>query len=302
MILKTLIFVFLSTSLVSANSQTHLQVLCANDRGNYTDDSVYHRNLVTVLSSLTDKILTNSFYNATAGVGLDTIYALYICGGSVNPIDCATCVLDAADSIQRDCPVEKEAIAVSHQCKLRYANRNIFSQVDINPHSWWCSFGEQVPMNHTEFNGVVVTGLGDLIHQVAYNKSSGLFGTHEIGVGVGGRLRLEVQCTPDLTSDDCDWCLRSALSFDTSLCGSGMVWNFITMPSCQLEYRTIVMPKDGGSLLPLPLPSSPLLPPLLAHQYYNDDDINVIVKAIVPTKKQGSCLGKEFYSGEKEQR
>ncbi|XP_019261042.1 PREDICTED: cysteine-rich receptor-like protein kinase 10 [Nicotiana attenuata] len=83
--------------------------LCGNNN-NYTENSTYHNNLNKLLSSLSSNMDKYGFYNASIGQNTDMVSAIVLCRGDVELLEaCRTCVSNVVQNLTQLCPNQKEA-------------------------------------------------------------------------------------------------------------------------------------------------------------------------------------------------
>lgn len=216
--------------LTFARSQDLNPSNCGN-RGNYTQNSTYSANLNTTLTSLSSNMGDNGFYNATAGEGQDRAYAIALCRGDVLRDRCRSCVENAAVELRQVCPSQKEAIRWYDLCMLRYSNQPIYGILANEPGS--SLRNTEAATNPRQFREDR-TALLDVLRGRAANGSSLL------KVAAGSRNTSDsdtlyglLQCTPDLSQKDCDYCLIQA----GQPLSSTAVGMRILRPSCNLRYE-----------------------------------------------------------------
>ncbi|RXH82047.1 hypothetical protein DVH24_036388 [Malus domestica] len=220
------------------------------DNTTFTPNSAFQSNLIGLLFTLFSNATRDTgFYNATASSSqnpYDTVYGLFLCGGNVDSTDdCKTCVAAAISDALKRCPDRKNVIIWNTNCMLRYSDESFFSRADDKPlvPRW---NREKVTANQSRFYQDLTAGVRELAAQASYKSDkfatktkagSGYIWMHVLG-----------QCTQDLSSRDCEWCLRGAIAKVPRIHEGGQ----LLCPSCRLTIKV-----NGYSLL---TPSSP--PPL----------------------------------------
>ena len=237
MFLASYSFLFLIT-FVSQAKPEFLYNFCINDNGNYTANSTYQNNLNTLLSNLTSNTQINyGFYNLSYGQNTDKVNAIGLGRGDVKPDVCRSCLNDSRVLLTKLCPNQKEAIGWYEDCMLRYSNRSIFGVMEASP-----SFYMANPNNVTEvdqFNPV----LGNLmrkLREIAASSDSRLKFATDSAPDVNLIFQTIyglVQCTPDLSQQDCNNCLEGAISEIPSCCNN-KIGGRVVKPSCNIRYET----------------------------------------------------------------
>ncbi|XP_058754093.1 cysteine-rich receptor-like protein kinase 29 [Vicia villosa] len=228
--------------LVIIVSQTNAQPdfiyrFCINDKGNYTTNSTYQKNLNTLLSNLTSNTQINyGFYNFSHGQNNDKVNAIGLCRGDVTPDVCRNCLNDSRLLLTKLCPNQKEAMAGYDLCMLRYSNRSIFGIKEDSP-----DYPLSNPDNASEadqFNQVLGNLMRKLKKKAASSDSSTLkFAADSDSTDMNFQTIYGlVQCTPDLSSQDCNDCLEGAISQIPTCCDK-KIGARVIKPSCNIRYE-----------------------------------------------------------------
>ncbi|KAH8512055.1 hypothetical protein H0E87_009302 [Populus deltoides] len=254
---------------------------CSNDT-TYTRNSTYQANLNLLLSSLVSNATRNNldgFYNSSIGLDPDDVYGLFLCRGDVNKNACQNCVaLAAKEAIQR-CPVEKVVILWYDLCLLRCSNRAFFATMDQDPGEFLFKSDQNIADEPERFNRLVATTMNDTVTQATIATSGGKkFAVEEVYFTKSLNLYSLAQCTPDLSSSDCNRCLRIAISILPSCC-SQKPGASILYPSCNVRYETFKFYNiTTVAAKPPPPPPSPLTRP----REKGHVSIIVIVAIVIP--------------------
>ncbi|KAG8382872.1 hypothetical protein BUALT_Bualt05G0124500 [Buddleja alternifolia] len=210
---------------------------CFNN-GNYTSNSTYSNNLNTILPSIPSKMSYQGFHNASLGQIPDRVNVIAFCRGDIQPDQCRscmTCIQGATDELVNFCPNQRQAILWSELCSLRYSNDLIYGIMADLP----------AVMFHSVDN---VTS-----PQQFYEDLRTLFDNLRNQAAAGGSLMREaagsqtapdsqtiygfLQCSSDISSDDCSLCLTTAAQRIPGCCVDSMNVR-ILQPSCTLRYET----------------------------------------------------------------
>ncbi|KAK4258921.1 hypothetical protein QN277_005316 [Acacia crassicarpa] len=220
---------------------------------NFTSDSPYQFNLITLLTSLYSKAnaTDNQFYNATVEADTDAVYGEYMCRGDVPMEVCQTCVQDATSRIASECPYNREAIIWYDQCYVRYSDRYFFSTLHQLPNVISFFTDDDCSRRLTPIKCKMIQSTGFMIPRISGSQlnltlnnavveleaetSNKRFATKAANLTLRDKLYTLVQCTPDLSPQFCSKCLYGLIklipSNDTVLGGR------ILNPSCNLGFR-----------------------------------------------------------------
>ncbi|KAF2303634.1 hypothetical protein GH714_020415 [Hevea brasiliensis] len=241
-----------------AQSPTYLYHFCSNTT-TFTANSTYQANLNLLLSSLSSNSTGNNtgFYSTSTGRDPDDIYGLFLCRGDITSDACQTCVTLATTEIVQRCPVEKEAITWYDQCLLRYSNQSFFSIMSEQPMVYM--WNTQNITDQDRFNQLLSNSMNDAATEAA-NASPGAkkFAVNESNFNAFQKLYNLVQCTPDISSSDCNRCLQAAISNLPNCCG-GKQGGRVLSPSCNIRYE--IYPFYNATTPRAPPPSTPVVPP-----------------------------------------
>ncbi|MED6180560.1 hypothetical protein PIB30_011322 [Stylosanthes scabra] len=246
---------FISKS--SANSENSFYYFCDqnNDRGNYTANSNYATNLNNLLSTLTSNTKINyGFYNSSYGQNTDKVNAIGLCRGDIKPEECRGCLDQAKANLTQLCPNRKEAIGwyQDEKCMLRYSDRYIFGHNETGPAYYMWNMNNAT--NADKFNGVVNNLLDTLRSKAALGDSRRKYGEGNAVVPSNKTVYGVVQCTPDLSEEECDSCLVESIKVLPSCCND-KIGARIVRPSCYLRYETSFLFYDPSAQSPSPSPS-----------------------------------------------
>lgn len=231
---------------------------CNNGIGNYTANSTYQTNLNTLLSSLSSNTqIDYGFYNFSQGQDPDKVYAIGMCRGDVKPDECRSCLNDSRVLLTQLCPNQKEAIGWYDTCMLRYSNRSIFGIVETSPVYYVYALNNATDMD--QFN----QGLRELVDSLGSKAASGdSLKKYAAGSTQGPSFQTIfalLQCTPDLSKQQCNDCLVGTIT-DIQSCCAGKINGRIGKPSCNLRFDTSPF-YDPTADAPQPPPSQAPPPP-----------------------------------------
>ncbi|GMY32298.1 cysteine-rich receptor-like protein kinase 26 [Fagus crenata] len=259
---STLLFLSATFMLISqAISQPNFLYYSCLDKGNYTINSIYNANLNYLLSSLpslsSNTEIDNGFYNFSYGQNPDKVYALGLCRGDVKPEVCRSCLTNATNLLTLLCPNQKEAIGWYDYCMLRYSFRNIFGIKEDSP-SFYMWNTNNVSANVDEFNQDLRTLFDSLRSGASTGGSLRKFAAGNATAPNFQTLYALMQCTPDLSEQDCSDCLGGVMGGIPNCC-NGKQGGRVVGPSCNLRYEVYLFYDPTAD----PTPPSPSPPPSL---------------------------------------
>jgi hypothetical protein len=202
-------------------------------------NSTFRVNLNLLLSSLASNAtwyITNGFYNTSFGQNTYKVYGQFICRGDVSTTVCQNCVTFATKDIVQRCPIGIASIVYYDACILRYSNRNIFSKVDQSP-GFTLLNTQNITTEPQRFNNLVETTMNDLAARAASAPPGAKkFAVNKTSFDAFRNIYSLAQCTPDLSSSDCNQCLSAAIA-DLPFCCSSRTGGRVLFPSCYIHYE-----------------------------------------------------------------
>uniref|UniRef100_A0A453GPZ6 non-specific serine/threonine protein kinase n=1 Tax=Aegilops tauschii subsp. strangulata TaxID=200361 RepID=A0A453GPZ6_AEGTS len=209
---------------------------CANNNGNYTPNSTYQANLRLLSSTLPKKAASNTNLFATATVGdvPDMVHALTLCRGDFNASACQSCVATAFEDAQQLCAYNKEAAVYYDPCMLKFSNKNFLATTDTDNQGLLLYNTQNFTTNADITQRLLFTLINSTAQSAA--NSSRRFTTSRLDVGSSPTLYCLMQCTPDLTADDCMACFQSVLSVTLQYLG-GRQGGRVLGVRCNMRYE-----------------------------------------------------------------
>uniref|UniRef100_A0A2N9GGM7 Cysteine-rich receptor-like protein kinase 25 n=1 Tax=Fagus sylvatica TaxID=28930 RepID=A0A2N9GGM7_FAGSY len=260
---STLLFlsaIFMLISQAISQPPNFLYQFCL-DKGNYTSNSTYNANLNHLLSSLpslsSNTEIDNGFYNVSYGQNPDKVYALGLCRADAKHEVCRSCLSNATNLLTLLCPNQKEAIGWYDYCMLRYSFRNIFGIKEDSP-SFYMWNRNNVSANVDEFNQDLRTLFDSLRSRASTGGSLRKFAAGNATAPNFQTLYALMQCTPDLSEQDCSDCLGGVMGGIPNCC-NGKQGGRVVGPSCNLRYEVYLFYDPTAD----PTPPSPSPPPSL---------------------------------------
>ena len=248
---------FILIAKATAQPPSFLYYFCMNDNGNYTNNSAYKTNLNALLSALpTNNGNGYGFYNLSRGTGTDTVNAIGLCRGDVATDVCRSCLDNATQLLPTICPNQKEAVGWYDFCMLRYSNRTILGTRETDQKFFMWNLNN-VSSNVEAFYGALRGLLDELKTRAASGGSLRKFAAGNASAPGFTTIYALVQCTPDLSRQDCNDCLDDAFG-NLRDCCNGKIGGRVIGPSCNFRYevRLFYQPTPDAPLGPSP-PSPP---------------------------------------------
>ncbi|GLT30998.1 hypothetical protein SLA2020_057670 [Shorea laevis] len=231
-----LLFIFFSSVNLCFAAIPNFKYKCVTN-DNYTDGSTYQVNLQrlsTQISSTED--FNYGFYNITVGKNPDQVNAIGLCRGDVKQDACKTCLNNSLPELEQSCPNNKEAVGWSDsRCMLHYSGRYIFGTKETTPFA--VERNSRKSPNIDRFNLALSSLLKNLSSQAAAGGSLRKFAAGNASApNYFDRIFAFVQCTPDLSQQECGECLETAMRKIIGYC-YGNIGCKILLPSCFFRYE-----------------------------------------------------------------
>ncbi|KAA8530585.1 hypothetical protein F0562_005294 [Nyssa sinensis] len=226
--------VFFYSNVVVCIQYNFLRHIECDNTSNYTSNSTFSTNLAQALNTLQSSTATTGFNTTTAGNLIEPVTALALCRGSSSPSTCQSCIAEASSGIRSSCPSQKSAQVWYDLCMVRYSSTNFISKPNNNI----------VFFVHWEAP-VATSDLDSYSQRVEYllrNLSSTAVSSEKrYAVGRTELLNLTgygyVDCTRDISSEDCRTCLVSAMEATKGCCLTKPV-SWMLTPTCNFQFNT----------------------------------------------------------------
>ncbi|XP_062144753.1 putative cysteine-rich receptor-like protein kinase 9 [Alnus glutinosa] len=221
------------------NPNIYLNHNCSDQQGSYTSGSTYKANLDHLFSNSID--IDYGFYNSSYGESPDKVYGIGLCRGDLKPDECRNCLNISKDNLTLErCPNQKEAIVWFNECMLRYSSRNIFSTMDDTTEYPWMSQLYNVSDYSNDEKDEFKKDLSNLLQNLSGRAAAG-GSLRKFAVGNASAPRSQtiyglVQCTPDLSEQDCSRCLSGAIN-NFLKAYADRLGGRILRPSCNFRYE-----------------------------------------------------------------
>nr|XP_048325958.1 cysteine-rich receptor-like protein kinase 26 isoform X3 [Ziziphus jujuba var. spinosa] len=209
---------------------------CNAEDGNRTDAStIYNQNLNSLLTTFVSDTNNNyGFYNSSWGQNPEKVNAIALCRGDVLPNDCRQCINETSTRLLLNCRNRKEAIIWGELCLVRYSDSSIFYMKKEAPFKSLPS--PNFVASAERYKKTLDPLLESLIKKASLGDSLKKFAYDNTKVPDAEDIYALVQCTPDLSQQDCSDCLVNSTSQIPGCCG-GKSGGRVLKPSCTLRYE-----------------------------------------------------------------
>ncbi|KAI3710431.1 hypothetical protein L2E82_40211 [Cichorium intybus] len=226
-----------------------------DQNANFTTNGTYQRILDEALSSLTsDTSITYGFYNRSVGQSPDQVNVIAMCRGDVVPDDCRRCINDSSTRLREICPIQKGAIGWTDRCMVRYSNSTILGILDTSLVGYL--WNPNNASNVDQFNQALDPLLDQLRSEASRGGPLRKYASNETNGPRLSKIYGFMQCTPDLSEDQCYNCLDRAIQQIPNCCDSKRGGR-VLYPSCSIRYEDYIFFNDTVVLAPPPSPPSP---------------------------------------------
>ncbi|CAN7109528.1 unnamed protein product [Brassica rapa subsp. narinosa] len=217
-----LCFVFITIGVTSVSAQN----VCM-DNGHFRPNDTYDTNRRLILSSLPSNVTSQEglFFNGSIGQEPNRVYATGMCIPGSNPQDCSDCIKLASDGLLQSCPNQTNAftwLGDPTLCLVRYASTSFSGSGDLTPRRMVTN-GGYIASNKTEFKKTWEDLVARMIDVASTGKSTPLFSNNHYTANSAALTSSQnmyalMQCTPDVSSRDCENCLRQSANDFHSCC------------------------------------------------------------------------------------
>ncbi|XP_009137330.1 cysteine-rich receptor-like protein kinase 11 isoform X1 [Brassica rapa] len=285
-----LCFVLISFSVALVSAQT-----CMN-KGYFSSNGTYNANRRLILSFLPSNVTAQDafFYNGSIGQEPNRVYARGMCIPGSTSYDCYHCIKTASGGLIQSCPNQTDAYwwrVEPTLCHVRYSNSSFSGSADLNPRVVLTNIGD-LTSNLTEFTKIWEHLVARVIVVASTPKnipfSSNNYYTANIeSFEAFQNIYAVMQCTPDLSSGDCESCLRQNAR-DYQSCCSQKKGGLVMQPSCFFRWDLYTFSKAFPVASPPPMSIRSLPPPPGDSANTNDNNskgisAGIVVAITVPT-------------------
>ncbi|KAI4323607.1 hypothetical protein L6164_023200 [Bauhinia variegata] len=235
----------LSLTIVATKAQTPIYLW--DDCENSTEhalSSTSKANIYNILSWLTSNAGARKTYNNSIGMISSeegAVYGLYDCRDDMDISSCPSCVAIALTKMLGSCQNRVSAVVWYDYCVIRYSNQNFIGSLTLEPN--WISVENKNISNPSDVD-TTENYMKSLIRK-ATEETNRLYAMGEFSLSNGEKRYGMVQCSRDLSKDECAQCLEAMLGKVPRVQKLG--WT-VAVPSCLVKYQELSpAAKKGGN-------------------------------------------------------
>ncbi|MED6170592.1 hypothetical protein PIB30_032498 [Stylosanthes scabra] len=201
------------------------------------------KRITTLLAYLSSKARNSNNKDDFQMTNVDNkVFGLYLCRGDIPSSLCAECIVNATDRIASECPMSIEAMIWYNYCLLRYSNYSFFRTMSTSPR-----FESMNVTKYEDYKSYYKYQLWSALTKVAgdiwdrndrYCKET--FVLNEVQ-----RLYVQGQCTKDLSTGDCNYCIHDVIENAIPWSRLGSVGGRVLYPSCTLRFELFPFYRNG---------------------------------------------------------
>ncbi|KAG2318535.1 hypothetical protein Bca52824_011748 [Brassica carinata] len=250
---------------------TFSEETCSNN-GVFMPNGTYDTNRRLILSYLPSNVTAQKglFYNASIGQEPNHIYATGMCIHGSDPVDCSDCIRTTSDALIQKCPNQTEAYSWPSGptlCHVRYSNTSFLGSLDLNPRDS-ITHGANVTSDLTKFMKIWEDLAVRMVDAASTSRSTPSSSDNHYTANIAALtvfidIYALMQCTPDLSSEDCRTCLRRSASEYSGPCCNTKRGTRIVRPSCYFRMELYSFSKatfvnfTAAAVVPQPPDSQP---------------------------------------------
>ncbi|KAH0870728.1 hypothetical protein HID58_077750 [Brassica napus] len=232
-----LCFVLIVSFVASVSAQT-----CVHNGKNFIPNGTFDANRRLILSSLpSNAAAQDGFYSGSIGQEPSRVYAAGMCIPGAEANDCSACIKGASDWLVQARSAGYWEIVPQYL---------VMNTANINS-------------NITEFKKIWEGLIHGIIAAASAQKNG--YKADVAALTPFQNIYALMQCTPDISSGDCDNCLRQSVIDYQSCCGE-KTGGYVMRPICFFRWQLFTFSKAFGNITLAPPPPPPSPPPLLQRQ------------------------------------
>ncbi|XP_078179173.1 cysteine-rich receptor-like protein kinase 10 isoform X3 [Carex rostrata] len=214
------------------------KVLTPNCNTPNTTSTSFDSDLSRLFSSLTNNASQSGYSTYIVGQNGNTLYGAAMCQAGTTYTSCNTCLTTATSDIVELCAKKVNATLWYDNCILRYSNTNFFTSLDAYNHCMPGVTDVQQDLKDS-LNNLVSKTMLNLSSNAAYNSSQ-KYAVREVDFTSSVPLYELVQCTRNLSNDECHRCLSDLVGLlMIENCSSGKLGGRVLAQSCYVRFETV---------------------------------------------------------------
>ncbi|CAB79281.1 putative protein [Arabidopsis thaliana] len=256
LVLCFFVFFVISFSAISVSAQT-----CDNTTGTFIPNSPYDKNRRLILSTLASNVTAQEgYFIGSIGIAPDQVFATGMCAPGSERDVCSLCIRSTSESLLQSCLDQADAFFWSGEetlCLVRYANRPFSGLLVMDPLGAIFNTGE-LNTNQTvfdiEWNNLTSSMIAGITSSSSGGNNSSKYYSDDIALVPDFKnISALMQCTPDVSSEDCNTCLRQNV-VDYDNCCRGHQGGVMSRPNCFFRWEVYPF---SGAIDQINLPKSP---------------------------------------------
>ncbi|WZZ46877.1 hypothetical protein YC2023_043136 [Brassica napus] len=215
-----LCFLIIIFSAISVSAQT-----CDETAGNFKPDSPYDMNRRLINFTLASNVTVHdgNFYG-WMGLDPDIVYAVGMCSPGAGREACSQCIQDTSDSLLKSCPNQTDSftwLGEEFLCLVHYSRKPFSGVLILEPSKVLYNSVDIEKENLKEFDSVWDELMSRTMTSLVRNNLStptSKYYENEIAPVPGYKnISVLMQCTPDVSSEDCKLCLEKSVDYYKTL-------------------------------------------------------------------------------------
>uniref|UniRef100_A0A1J3JQ12 Putative cysteine-rich receptor-like protein kinase 39 n=3 Tax=Noccaea caerulescens TaxID=107243 RepID=A0A1J3JQ12_NOCCA len=230
-------------------------------------NSSYAQNRNKLFSTLANQVTANGeFYNVSLGKIPDRVYALFLCARGYEQQACIDCVERATRSIQTNCLNRMDSFRWDKDgedrvsCLVRSSNHTTFGKLELRPANIYPHpDGIEPSKNMTLFEqqwNVMVNRTAEAATEANTSTVLKYYGALRAEFTEFPNVYMLMQCTPDITSQECKRCLGDCVALYKSQYW-GRQGGEVNRPSCLFRWDLYAFHNAFGNVTRSPAPPRP---------------------------------------------
>ncbi|KAJ3688477.1 hypothetical protein LUZ61_017641 [Rhynchospora tenuis] len=207
--------------------------------GGPTSSTSFDSNVDDLFSRLNRSTVESGYSTAQVGQDGDELYGLAMCQPGMEKSDCVNCLKVANNAMVNKCSNMMNTTIWCDNCTLRYSNANFFYSLDDYSRCMWGAENATGEDQKSKLNTLVDSSMLILSSEAAYNKSE-KYAVGKVNLNSSVTLYELVQCTRNLSNDQCHQCLSHFVELLLlPNCSSGNLGGRILGQSCYVRFETV---------------------------------------------------------------